>query len=632
MPIVELVEWSAATPAVFGSGRIFKEASFMIARRYVGDLFHRMPLLALVCAVGLPAGAASAENRAMDGRGNNPLDAEMGATFTMEMRMAPVAYADGVSVPSGADRPNPRDISNIVCDQVGMSIVNDSDLSDWVWQWGQFIDHDITLSEFMVPQEAFDIEVPMGDPMFDPMFTGSQTIRLDRSIYDAVNSGQNTIRPRQQMNQITAFIDGSGVYGSDDDRAAWLRTGAGGRLKTSEGNLLPFNDGTQVNAGPGGLPSTSTDLFTAGDIRASEQSGLTAVHTLFVREHNRLADQIAAEHPDWNDEQIYQRARKLVGATIQNITYREFLPALLGPMAPDPDAAAYDMNVDARIANEFANAGYRIGHTMLSPQVMRLDNNGDPIGAGALSLRDAFFDPSRIIEEGGIEPLLMGLAKQPMQMIDSMVVDDVRNFLFGQPGQGGFDLASLNIQRGRDHGLPDYNTVRVAYGLAAKQTFSEITSDADTRQRLEEAYGDVNLIDPWVGGLAEDHLEGAAVGELVATILADQFTRLRDGDRFWYANDDELSAADIATLESTRLSDVIARNTDLSNIPGDVFRVIQQPDDGGDGDGNGNDNGGGGPMPEPEPAGLCGMMGMASMLLLAQGLWAMRGEVRRRRR
>jgi len=599
----------------------------MIDRPCAGNLSHRMPLWALVCAVGLPAGAASAENRTMDGRNNNPADSEMGATFTMEMRMAPVAYADGVRVPAGQDRPNPRHISNTVCDQAGASIVNDSNLSDWVWQWGQFIDHDITLTEFMVPQEAFDIEVPMGDVMFDPLFTGSQVIRLDRSLHDAQNSGMNTIRPRQQINQITAFIDGSVVYGSDDERAAWLRTFEGGKLKTSAGNLLPLNDGTQVNAGPGGAPSTSTELFTAGDVRASEQSGLTAVHTLFVREHNRLADEIAADHPDWGDEQIYQRARKLLGAMIQNITYREFLPALLGPMAPDPDAAAYDMGVDARIANEFANAGYRIGHTMLSPQVMRLGNDGDPIAQGPLSLRDAFFDPSRIIDEGGIEPLLMGLAKQPMQMIDSMVVDDVRNFLFGQPGAGGFDLASLNIQRGRDHGIPDYNTVRVAYGLAAKQTFSEITSDESTRQRLEDAYGDVDLIDPWVGGLAEDHIEGAVVGELIATMLADQFTRLRDGDRFWYANDDELSDEDIAALESTRLSDVIGRNTDLSNIPRDVFRVVQQPDDGDDGNGNGNGN----DEPMPEPAGLCGMMGMASLLLLAQGLLAMRAGIRRRR-
>lgn len=589
-------------------------------------------LLACACAVTFVAAhTALAENRSIDGQGNNVTEPQMGAAFTMEMRMAPAAYADGVSLPSGPNRPNPRLISNLVCDQAGQSILNDSDLTDWVWQWGQFIDHDISLTEFMVPQDAFDIPVPMGDPMFDPQMTGEQVIRLDRSLFDP-STGVNTLRPRQQINQLTAFIDASNVYGSDDDRAQWLRTGEGGKLKTSEGNLLPFNDGSQVNAGPGGQPSMSTELFTAGDIRATEQSGLTAVHTLFVREHNRLCEELATEHPDWDDEQIYQRARKIVGALIQVITYHEFLPALLGPLAPDPSDAAYDSDVDPRIANEFANASYRVGHTMLSPQLMRMDNQGQPIAEGALSLRDAFFDPSRILDEGGIEPLLMGLAKQHMQMIDAMIVDDVRNFLFGSPGQGGFDLASLNIQRGRDHGLPDYNTVREAFGLSRKATFSEITSDPDMQQRLADAYGDVDLIDPWVGGLAEDHVEGAAVGELVATVLAEQFTRLRDGDRFWYANDDEFSADEIAMLESTRLSDVIARNTDLTEIPADVFRITQQPiDDGGDG---GDD--GGGDMPADDDGGaiggLCGAMGMASILMLVHGIAAMRLRIRRKYR
>ena len=571
------------------------------------------------------AAMAAAENRSIDGRGNNPDDPEAGAAFTMEMRMTPVAYADGVSRPSGPDRPNPRMISNMLCDQQGRSVVNDQDMTDWVWQWGQFIDHDITLTEFMVPQEAFDIAVPVGDAMFDPASDGGQVIRLDRSLYDP-STGVNTVRPRQQINEITAFIDGSNIYGSDAERAAWLRTGEGGRLKMSAGNLLPFNDGSIVSAGPGGLPSSSTDLFTSGDIRAAEQVGLTSVHTLFAREHNRLCGQIAGAHPDWDDERIYQRARKWVGALIQVITYHEFLPALLGPMAPDPADAAYDPEVDPRIANVFANASYRIGHTMLSPELMRLDGDGQPIAGGPLALRDAFFDGSPITQEGGIEPILMGLSKQLMQQVDPLVVDDVRNFLFGLPGEGGFDLASLNIQRGRDHGLPDYNTVRVAYGLSRKATFSEITSDVKMQQRLEAVYGDVDLIDPWIGGLAEDHVPGAMVGELVATVLADQFTRLRDGDRFWYANDSAFTADDIAALESTRLSDVIARNTTLEKIPPDVFRLTQAVDGG---DTSGGDVGVDAPPPDGAAGGLCGVMGMASLLVLMQGMMVLRGSARR---
>ena len=82
-------------------------------------------------------------------------------------------------------------------------------------------------------------------------------------------------------------------------------------------------------------------MFLAGDVRANEQVGLLAFHTLFVREHNRLADKIVKKYKralpsgtSERDEHIYQLARKIVGAELQAITYNEFLPALLGPMAP----------------------------------------------------------------------------------------------------------------------------------------------------------------------------------------------------------------------------------------------------------------------------------------------------------
>ena len=133
-------------------------------------------------------------------------------------------------------------------------------------------------------------------------------------------------------------------------------------------------------------------------------------------------------------------------------------------------------------------------------------------------------------------PILKYLASTTAQELDTQIVDSLRNFLFGQPGQGGFDMASLNIQRGRDHGLADYNTVREAYGLARAESFADISSDPEVQQELEALYGTIDNIDLWVGGLAEDHLAGSSVGELIQTIVVDQFERLRDGDRFWYRN------------------------------------------------------------------------------------------------
>ncbi|MHC5110921.1 MAG: peroxidase family protein [Planctomycetota bacterium] len=512
-----------------------------------------------------------AENRTIDGYGNNIANPEFGSAFVQEIRLCPSAYEDGVASPSGTDRPNPRAISNAVVAQPEL-IFTDRSQSDWTWQWGQFIDHDIALTENTPGVDPFHIPVPAGDTQFDPDGTGTVIIPMFRSFFDQT-TGSGTGLPREQVNFLTSFIDGSAVYGSDNDRAVWLRTGQGGRLKTSPGNLLPFNDGTQLNVGPGGVPDFGTDLFVAGDIRVNEQVGLTCVHTLFVREHNRLASQLAAGNPGWSDEQIYQRARKIVGALIQVVTYFEFLPAILGPNAPDPHAAQYDPTINPTMANEFANACYRVGHTMLSPQIQRVMNNGQSSLYGPLSLRDAFFRPDRIITEGGIGPVLMGLSQERMQRIDNFIIEDVRSFLFGPPGAGGFDLAALNIQRARDHGLPTYNDLREAVNLPRVSSFNQVSSNPEVRARLAEAYDHVDLIDPWVGGISEDHLPGSSLGELFTAVLVDQFTRLRDGDRFWYANDAEFTPLEINALESTRLGDIIRRNSEMANIPNRVFAI-----------------------------------------------------------
>ncbi|MFQ5459079.1 MAG: peroxidase family protein, partial [Myxococcota bacterium] len=306
----------------------------------------------------------------------------------------------------------------------------------------------------------------------------------------------------------------------------------------------------------------------------NEQAALTAMHTLFVREHNRLARLLRFFRPHLSGDEIYARARRIVGAEMQAITFNEFLPLLLGKGALTP-YAGYDPAVDAGISNLFSTASYRFGHSLLSEQLLRLRKNGKPIAAGHLPLRDAFFAPARITDEGGIAPLLRGLAKQRCQEVDTKVVDAVRNFLFGPPGAGGFDLAALNIQRGRDHGLPGYNQTRVALGLAPVASFQEITSDDALADALEALYGDVNDVDVWVGGLAEDHLPGAMVGELVFTVLKDQFERLRDGDRFWYER--AFSKPMRAWLSQTRLSHVIRRNTASGRrIQKNVFVVKQR--------------------------------------------------------
>ncbi len=165
---------------------------------------------------------------------------------------------------------------------------------------------------------------------------------------------------------------------------------------------------------------------------------------------------------------------------------------------------------------------------------------------------------------------MRGLADGTSQQLDNQIVDDLRSLQLDVPVNGITDLASLNIQRGRDLGLPTYNELREALGLGRAETFADISSDPEVAARLEQAYGDVDLVDLWVGGLSEDHVEGGMTGELISTVLIDQFERLRDGDPFWSQNSG-LPQEEIDALWSTTLSDVIERNTDTGPIQDNAF-------------------------------------------------------------
>lgn len=510
-------------------------------------------------------GDPSGPYRNVDGTGNHTTYFTLGAAHSPLRRVLPDAYSDTVSEMSGADRPSPREISNFICAEEARTS-NPLGASDFLWQWGQFLDHDIDLTETREPFEPAHVRPETGDPFFDPDSTGLSQITFHRSV-SAHGTGVDSQYPRQQLNLITHFIDASNVYGSDPERAAALRTLDGtGKLKVSPGNLLPFNAEGLINAG-----GTGSHLFIAGDVRANEQVGLTAMHTLFVREHNRLADEISAGNPGLSGDEIYERARAFVAGLMQGITYNEFLPALLGPDALAP-YTGYKNTVSPTIMNAFSTAAFRFGHSAVSDTLLRLDAAGQEIPFGHLPLKDAFFAPHRLTTEGGIEPILRGLAAQEMSAIDSKVVDGLRNFLFGPPTAGGLDLVSLNIQRGRDHGLPDYAYARFARGLGHTTAYSQISSNPVLQSLLAVQYGDIHNIDMWVGGISEDPVNGGHLGELFFNIIKTQFEALRDGDRYWY--EWSMSVSDIVEIDSTTLADVIRRNTTIdTEIDDDVFHV-----------------------------------------------------------
>jgi hypothetical protein len=513
--------------------------------------------------------------RTINGTYNNLNNPDWGAAGSNLLRVSGVAYSDGISAPAGPNRPNPRDVSNALFAQSGL--LNDPlALSDFCWVWGQFIDHDLGLTPD--GNETAFIEVPRGDPHFDPNNAGQALIPMMRNLFDPA-TGTSTDNPRQHPNTITAFIDGSGVYGSSDEQAAWLRSFQGGKLKVSAGNLLPFNTTTGEFDGPvdptaphmDDAVGTNERLFVAGDARANENPLLASFHTLFVRQHNLLCDQLSKEHPDWTDEQLYQHARKIVGGLIQSIVYDEWLPTM-GVNLPKYNGYKEDLN--PQLFNMFTGAAFRLGHTLLNGNIRRLDSNGEVLPEGNLTLRQSFFNVMAVLESGGIDPFFKGMAEQVQQSMDSRVIDDVRNFLFGPPGAGGLDLASININRGRERGLPDFNSVRAAFGLPKFSLFQQFNPDATVFTKLFHLYLDIDNVDPWVGMLAEAPMPNALFGQTIMAVMKRQFTNLRDGDRFYYLNDPVLSPEEKEWISKTTLRDIIMYNTSISLMQDNVFKAM----------------------------------------------------------
>lgn len=465
-------------------------------------------------------------------------------------------YDDGTGAAiDGADRPGAREISNAVFKQTDASGAfidkpNAAGFSSLLWVWGQFIDHDMDQTATSAASGSAPIAIPDGDPMRD---AGVTALNFVRSTPVAGSS------PRDFPNQITGFLDASMVYGSTQAKLNALLEPGTAKLRLSSAGTILF-DQNDAFFGNG---------FIAGDTRANENVGLLSMQALFAREHNRIVDALVAADPTLTVAEQFQGARARVEALVQAITYNEYLPKLLGTTAL-PSYAGFDSTVNPAISIEFSTAVYRLGHTLLSPVIKRTNEDGSTDERGDLALMDAF-QQRGVVEQTGIEDILRGMATSKSQALDTFMVEDVRSFLFNAGGGAfGNDLAALNIQRGRDHGLPSYNEMRVALGLAARASFAEVTSDAEVAARLEAAYGTIDKLDLWVGGLAEDAVGDGMVGEVFRAVLIDQFARLRAGDPMW-SQIRGFGADELDQLWSTTLSDVIMRNSDVTTMQGDAM-------------------------------------------------------------
>merc|ERR1712233_153974 len=532
--------------------------------------------------------------RTFDGSCNNPRDSNFGRTGTPFQRILLPEYARGTldlprrSSVDNTQLPSARTISN--------ALSAGSDRADpgntvLVMQMGQFIDHDITHTPNHGIQccgkngafpASFDEEKCSPIRLFsnDPFWKGKKTcMNFARSLSSpSLKCGLQT---REQLNQITHWIDGSNIYGSTDEDAAYLRA-PGGKLKETsqrgrQGSLPSCaREPSGKVTGCDVCGSGKKDCFFAGDFRVNEQLNLIVLHTLFMREHNRLATELKRMNPRWSDETVYQEARRINVAEYQHIVFKEWLPIIIGnnfmksyglfPLSSG-FSSDYSDSFDPRINNEFAAAAFRFGHSMI-PSTFSSVSKGRS-SETSLNMRELFFKPASLRNPAFLDGLVRGMTEQGRQLWDSSFVPDVRNHLFeSSPGRGGLDLVAVNTQRGRDHGLPGYNKYReICTGNKAKD-WADLRKSIEPRhiEQMRRVYKSVDDIDLYLGGFLEAAHEDSILGPVFKCIIGDQFARLKKGDKFFYdLGVDQRRAFTLAQLEEIRktsMARIICDNTD----------------------------------------------------------------------
>jgi hypothetical protein len=606
--------------------------------------------------------------RSLDGSGNNIDHSAWGKSGRQYLRVAPARYGD--SVKTLVAGPNARRISNRIFNDGSQNVFSERNVSQWGWLWGQFLDHTFGLRD-ETPGESAPIAFDAGDPL-EGFTNDFGTIDFSRTPA-APTTGTGGI-PREQINTVTSYIDAFAVYGGTQGRLDWLRRGpVNGNMDDNKaglllpGNYLPRSDARgDAGASPqmdlmGRLQGNRPAAVVSGDVRANENIGLTGVHTIFAREHDRIVALLPAE---MSESDKFEIARRVVGAEQQYITYNEFLPAMGVKLT---DYNGYDASVNATLSNEFATVGYRAHsqiHGEMEPTVREgryteaqldafeaqgIEVERDPAAHTVtlvIPLNVAFGNP-HLLEQIGVGPLLKGLAVERQYRNDEQIDNQLRSILFQVPKPGAtgcldgaslpdcfngvVDLGAIDIKRGRDHGMPSYNELRRAYGLAPNLTFTSITGESTDgfpndplltapknddpnildfvqlndahdqpvdlgdpdalandvvvavrrttlAARLKALYTSVDRVDAFVGMVSEPHAAGSELGPLQRAMWKKQFEALRDGDRFFYANDPYLATLSKYGIDyKQRLSDVIEANTDV-HVQDDVFFAGSVPE------------------------------------------------------
>ena len=459
------------------------------------------------------------------------------------------AYADGLNTPARPDGPNPRLVSNTVSrqDEVLVEPLGFNQLVPW---WLFMVHIDIAVGA--QGDESTPIPVPLADDPFDIGRTGTAEIAFRRSLSTYDLPVPTASPAREIIDFSTAFLDGDPIYRRAEAENGALRAGVGGRVilqPTASGeDVMPSIAYVQQ---PGTWSMFEFPITAALSTAVSPVAPGAAIHTLLMREHNRVAAAIdtapvgvrlalglpadPASDPERNDEAVFQLARRVVEAEIQAITYGEVLPAVgvdLGRYV------GYDADLDPEVSLELSTGPLRL-ENMTGRRAPRVTADGTNVGS--IDLADPFgFGRGSVYGEwiqGGVDDVIRGMMVTPAQANDLLMDEGLRSIAPEVPvGTVGDlnDLTATHIQRGRDRGLPDYGDLRIALGLPAVTSFADVTSDAELQTELAGLYGDPASLDPIVGMLAEDRIDGAMFGPTGLALYELQFTRTRSSDRLWY--------------------------------------------------------------------------------------------------
>jgi peroxidase len=471
-----------------------------------------------------------------------------------ELSIGPLQFAPGTT-DTPVSGPNARTISNVVsggqsADGENADTNDPTGTSAWQYAFGQFIDHDLDLENTPANGAPINITIPANDPTLTP---GSQ-ILLTRAQVDPTTG--------TSVNTVAGDLDLSQIYGSDPTTAASLRN-PDGTLKTSAGDNLPIVNGA----------------FVSGDVRVDENPELTAISKLFVNEHNYWVGVLKDQHPDWTGDQLYNMAKAITTAEYQNIIYTEYLPTVLGAAAT-PQFTGYNPAINPQVTEQFSDGAFRFGHSEVSNGQQGIDNNGNVLFTQTLA--DSFFNTPAIDEANGassasaldgLNSIIRDLSNDNSQAVDVYAVDGLRNLLADSPDE--MDLIAIDIQRERDVGVGTLNETRIALGLAPYTSFAQLTSDPTVAANLASVYGNINNLDLFIGGLAENHAPGADVGQTFQAIIADQFSRLENGNQFFWMNEG-FSPAVQQMISQTTLADIIERNTGTPAEQPNVFIEAQR--------------------------------------------------------